>query len=113
MVSIVSDTTFKWLGRYDNVINSGGVKIHPERLEKQLQKQLKVRFFIAALTDETLGQKVVLIIEGEVKKLELDWHQIDHIKRPKNIYFVPVFSETRSGKIQRQKTLEMLNLNQP
>jgi O-succinylbenzoic acid--CoA ligase len=113
VVSIVSDTTFKWLGRYDNVINSGGVKIHPERLEKELQKQLKVRFFIAALTDETLGQKVVLIIEGEVKKLELDWHQIDPIKRPKNIYFVPVFSETRSGKIQRQKTLELLNLNQP
>lgn len=111
VVSIVSDTTFKWLGRYDNVINSGGVKIHPERLEKELQKQLKVRFFIAALTDETLGQKVVLIIEGEVKKLELDWHQIDPIKRPKNIYFVPVFSETRSGKIQRQKTLELLNLN--
>ena len=111
MVSIVSDTTFKWLGRYDNLINSGGVKIHPERLEKELQKQLKVRFFIAALTDETLGQKVVLIIEGEVKKLELDWHQIDPIKRPKNIYFVPVFSETRSGKIQRQKTLELLNLN--
>lgn len=113
VVSIVSDTTFKWLGRYDNVINSGGVKIHPERLEKELQKQLKVRFFIAALTDETLGQKVVLIIEGEVKKLELDWHQIDPIKHPKSIYFVPVFSETRSGKIQRQKTLELLNLNQP
>ena len=113
VVSIVSDTAFKWLGRYDNVINSGGVKIHPERLEKELQKQLKVRFFIAALTDETLGQKVVLIIEGEVKEIELDWHQIDPIKRPKNIYFVPVFSETRSGKIQRQKTLELLNLNQP
>ena len=112
VVSIVSDTAFKWLGRYDNVINSGGVKIHPERLEKQLQKQLKVRFFIAALTDETLGQKVVLIIEGEVKELKLDWHQIDPIKRPKNIYFVPVFTETSSGKIQRQKTLELLNLNQ-
>jgi len=53
-----------------------------------------------------------LIIEGEVKELELDWHQIDSIKRPKNIYFVPVFSETSSGKIQRQKTLELLNLNQ-
>jgi O-succinylbenzoic acid--CoA ligase len=112
VVSIVSDTAFKWLGRYDNVINSGGVKIHPERLEKQLQKQLKVRFFIAALTDETLGQKVVLIIEGEVKELELYWHQIDPINRPKNIYFVPVFLETSSGKIQRQKTLELLNLNQ-
>ena len=52
------------------------------------------------------------IIEGEVKEIELDWHQIDPIKRPKKIYFVPVFSETSSGKIQRQKTLELLNLNQ-
>ena len=98
-----------------NVFEKGGVNIsavHGE-LPEVLQKQLKVRFFITSIADNKLGQKVVLIIEGEVKGLELDWHQIDPIKRPKNIYFVPVFSETSSGKIQRQKTLEMLNLNQP
>ena len=111
VVSILSENTFKWLGRYDNVINSGGIKIYPERLEKELQKQLKVRFFISTLKDETLGQKVVLIIEGEVKKLKLDWGEIEPKKQPKSIIFIEKFIETKNGKINRKKTIDLLNLN--
>lgn len=112
VILLPSKSTFIWLGRHDNIINSAGVKIQPEALEKQLKTQLKNRFFISAIPDDILGQKVVLIIEGEEKKLELDWHQIDPLKRPKVIYFIPNFIETSSGKIQRKKTVDLLNLNQ-
>ena len=112
VILLPSKSTFLWLGRHDNIINSAGVKIQPEVLEKQLKTQLKNRFFISAIPDDILGQKVVLIIEGEEMKLELDWHQIDPLKRPKVIYFIPNFLETSSGKIQRKKTMDLLNLNQ-
>ena len=111
VVSLVSDTVFKWLGRFDHVINSGGVKVHPETLEKQLQNQIKAPFFITALPDEILGQKVVLIVEGKSKQLDLDLSGIEGIKRPKEIFFIPQFHVTQSGKIQRQKTLDSLDLN--
>ena len=100
------------MGRHDNIINSGGIKIYPEALEKLLKNQIKNRFFISAIPDDILGQKVLLIIEGEETKLEIDWHRIDPLKRPKAIYFIPNFLETSSGKIRRKKTVDLLNLNQ-
>lgn len=111
VVSLISKDAFKWFGRFDHVINSGGVKIHPEVLEQKLQNQIKTPFFIAGVPDEVLGQKAVLIIEGEAKQLELDLNEIETIKRPKDTYFLPKFHRTKSGKIQRQKNLEALNLN--
>lgn len=111
VVSLISNNTFKWLGRFDHVINSGGVKIHPEVLEQKLQNQIKAPFFIAGISDKVLGQKVVLIIEGKAKQLDLDLNEIEAIKRPKVTYFLPKFHRTKSGKIQRQKTLDLLNLN--
>lgn len=111
VVSLISKDAFKWLGRFDHVINSGGVKIHPEVLEQKLQNQIKTPFFIAGVPDEVLGQKVVLIVEAEAKQLDLDLGDIETIKRPKATYFLSKFHRTKSGKIQRQKTLDSLDLN--
>ena len=111
VVTLVSNDSFKWLGRFDNVMNSGGIKIYPEEIEKVLQDQISNRFYITSIPDKLLGQKVILIIEGKSQELELDFSEIDINKRPKNIYFIKEFCETTSGKIQRQKTLETLNLN--
>ena len=111
VVTLVSNDSFKWLGRFDNVMNSGGIKIYPEQIEKVLQDQISNRFYITSIPDKLLGQKVILIIEGKSQELELDFSEIEINKRPKNIYFIKEFCETTSGKIQRQKTLETLNLN--
>ena len=37
IVEIVSKSEFKWLGRYDTIINSGGIKLIPEQIELKLQ----------------------------------------------------------------------------
>ena len=111
VVTLVSNDSFIWLGRFDNVMNSGGIKIYPEQIEKVLQNQISNRFYITSIPDKLLGQKVILIIEGKSQGLELDFSEIDTNKRPKNIYFIKEFCKTSSGKIQRQKTLESLNLN--
>jgi len=112
VVLLLSSKKFVWVGRYDNIINSGGIKIYPEELEKQIGIQVKPRYFISSIKDITLGQKVVLVIEGKKIKVNLNWGEIEPIKQPKSIFFIDKFIETKSGKIRRQKTLELLNLNQ-
>ena len=113
VVSLVSKDSFVWLGRYDHMINSGGLKIYPEQLENNLKNQIKNRFFISSIPDEILGQKIILIVEGRPNDLKLDFSKIDPKKRPKSIHYIKNFCLTKSGKIQRQKTLDMLNLNNP
>lgn len=109
-VQIVSDGEFKWMGRYDNVINSGGVKLFPEQIEAKLGKVLKSRFFVAGREDAELGQKLILIVEGDLDTDKL----MENIKRlapldkfevPKQIFCLPRFEETSSGKVQRKATL--------
>jgi len=100
-VELVSETIFRWLGRTDFVINSGGVKIHPEEIESLLAKQIPVPFFISSVPDQTLGERVVLFVEG-LDNISLDF-EIDFPKygRPKEVLFLPKFQYTRSGKIDR------------
>ncbi|MEX0361925.1 MAG: AMP-binding protein, partial [Allomuricauda sp.] len=65
LVELINETQFLWLGRYDSIINSGGVKLIPEQIEKKLASLIPSRFFVAGIPDKTLGQKLVLVIEGE------------------------------------------------
>ena len=103
----VGENQFRWLGRRDFAINSGGLKFHPEQLEQKISHLFETRFFFAGEPDKELGQRIVLFVEAE--KLEQD--QIESIKNslekyenPKHIYFIDTFVETQSGKINRIKT---------
>jgi len=115
LVKVLDNQRFQWMGRYDNIINSGGVKLHPEQIEAKLAKVVPGRFFVAGLPDKTLGQKLVLVVEGKGggealrQKLE-QFGQITKFEVPKDIYFLDAFVQTASSKIHRAKTLEQLNL---
>ncbi len=110
---------FIWKGRIDNVINSGGIKLYPEEIEAKLQLLIVQRFFIASIADTKLGDKIILIIEDEYNesKHNLIAEAIRNIKTiskyeiPKQLYFLSKFVETKNGKIQRVKTLELLFQN--
>jgi O-succinylbenzoic acid--CoA ligase len=52
----------------DNVINSGGSKIFPEQLEALVKKEIPMKLFFR-IDDESLGQKLILVIEGENQKI--------------------------------------------
>tara|TARA_R110002049_G_scaffold82223_11_gene209330 strand:+ start:4213 stop:5280 length:1068 start_codon:yes stop_codon:yes gene_type:complete len=113
VVRLVSNTQFEWLGRFDNVINSGGIKLHPEKIEEKLSKIIEERFFVTGIPDEKLGEKLVLIIESSVcltllkdKIKELDI--LSKFEIPKDIYFVDNFIETETKKIQRKKTMDLI-----
>ncbi len=114
LVELVSETRFKWLGRLDSVINSGGIKLMPETIESKLEPLINSRFFVTGIKDEVLGEKLVLIIEGgpfpkeellqEIKSLET----ISKYEVPKDVYFVKTFVETATQKIHRDKTLKLI-----
>ncbi len=113
LVELVSDTCFKLLGRLDNVINSGGVKLFPEQIEEKLQVIIKQRFIIASETDIALGEKLILIIESDsVLDEDVIRSEIQNLKTitklevPKKIYAVKQFSETSNGKIKRSNIIK-------
>jgi len=111
-VELISSTEFKWLGRKDFVIISGGKKFHPELLEKKIENQFNDRFFITKEQDEKLGEKIVLFIENNYssthyeKIIKILISKLDKHELPKNIYFYSPFVETDSGKINRIETLK-------
>ncbi|NDV16779.1 AMP-binding protein [Muricauda sp. TY007] len=114
LVELVSNTKFKWLGRYDSIINSGGIKLVPETIEEKLSSVIQSRFFVAGLPDETLGQKLVLVVEGVSTDRRALLQTIKELKRlskyevPKEVYFVKAFSETATKKINRKKTIQQI-----
>jgi len=105
-----SDKSFEWIGRHDNVINSGGIKIHPEAVETQLQDQIIEPFFIFGEDNDSLGQSVAICIQTSDKTVKervskaLDMLNI--YDKPKNIYIIPKFEFTETGKINRKETIK-------
>ena len=111
IVEIHNEKQFKWLGRYDNVINSGGVKLFPEQIETKLVSKIPNRFFIAGLPDAVLGTKVVLVIEGMEQKIAPSIFEIlDKFEKPKEVFFVSEFMETETKKINRIQTLKKIKV---
>lgn len=120
LIELISPTEFKWLGRIDNVINSGGIKLIPEQIEEKLAKIIKNRFFVTGKKDAVLGEKLILVIEelkidkinnstkamilSEIKNSKL----FSIYEIPKEIYFLEKFMETETNKIDRAKTLGFL-----
>jgi O-succinylbenzoic acid--CoA ligase len=113
LVELISPTEFKWLGRIDNIINSGGIKLIPEQIEEKLAEIIENRFFIAGKKDEILGEKLILIVEGIKNDVLLNKIQElispSTYEIPKEIYFLEKFIETETNKIDRAKTLGFLD----
>lgn len=110
LVNIIDTRHFEWLGRFDTIINSAGVKIIPEVVEQKLASILPFKFFIAGLPDEKLGQKVILICEGKPQDLtsfKIEKY-LSRFENPKAVFFIKKFVETQNKKLNRNKTLKLL-----
>lgn len=108
LAELIDSVTFRILGRADNVIISGGIKYFPETIEKKLESAIEQPFFIGSLPDETLGCRMVLVIEAmpdnllEKSVAQLFVQYLDRYERPKKIVFKKPFKRTETGKIIRQ-----------
>lgn len=107
VVELAGQGKFRWVGRYDNIINSGGFKISPEKVEKAIERFLPDQsFFVSAMPDERLGEKLVLIIEGESTSTDFlsTVKNLHPYEVPKAVISIKKFIRTETGKINRQKT---------
>ncbi|MFT6745674.1 MAG: O-succinylbenzoic acid--CoA ligase [Glaciecola sp.] len=108
VVNIVSYGSFIWLGRADNVVNSGGVKLNPELIERKIKSLYPQvpNFVIVGITDVKLGEKLVLFHEGESflskSEMVIVKDKLDQYEFPKKLKKVLLFDRTASGKIIRK-----------
>jgi O-succinylbenzoic acid--CoA ligase len=125
LVDLAADSSFVWVGRWDNVINSGGVKVQVETVEaavEALQRRSPDlpwggrKLAVAGVPDARLGQMVALVLEGapltDVEEAALEnalRGELDRYARPRRIVYLPALPETPTGKIDRRALLAMLH----
>ncbi|MCG8608654.1 hypothetical protein MJD09_27165, partial [bacterium] len=121
-VELKSEREFIWLGRTDNVINTGGMKVQVEVVERGISQALQAlfglthtyeNFFVGPVPDEVYGECVAAIFEGnnlpgcEQKELKDNLSKIlQRHEVPTQILSVPKFERARNGKIDRMATLK-------
>ncbi len=115
LVEIKDKSTFRWLGRWDNVINTGGIKVIPEKLEAEIEKVIHEigianNFIVSNIPDLKLGNKIVLLLEQEVSDALLERlkeqmrNRISKHEVPKEVLSGIPFILTANGKINRIAT---------
>jgi o-succinylbenzoate---CoA ligase len=109
IVQLVGNDQFEVIGRFDHVINSGGIKYYPEIIERKISPLIPDRFIISSMPDQRLGEKMVLIIESaecrayEREKLEQTLRGIlPPYQVPKKILFLANFPVLGNGKLSRK-----------
>ena len=101
---IYPDGSFTIAGQKDNVINSGGIKIQAEEMEKRLRPFIPVPFVVTSVPDPRLGQALTLLIAGQVDVRELESKLqtvLDAYHRPRHIFMTESIPQTENGKTDR------------
>ena len=96
---------FRILGRKDNVICSGGVKIQAEEVERLLRPHLKKPFCITRMKDVRQGEAMVLLTEEtDTESLRLLCEQeLPRLWKPRHYLSVAKIPLTATGKIARHE----------
>ena len=103
-IAELSTRQFRILGRKDNVICSGGLKIQAEELERQLRPHMSAPFVISKRADEKFGEVVVLITEGSPSDARIICERIlPKYHQPKAYLHLDQIPLTETGKIARHK----------
>jgi o-succinylbenzoate---CoA ligase len=109
IAEIGEDGAFRILGRADNLINTGGIKVYPEQVEQKLAGITGRPFYVTGAPDASLGQAVTLVLEGgplsdqERAHLEREIRErLGAYERPRRMVTEGGFEYTASGKIIRK-----------
>ena len=105
VVDLINQESFIWIGRIDNVVNSGGIKLFPEKIESKIESLFQGRnFYISSRESERWGNELILIVEGceEIKNLhESLSERLSKYEIPKQVIYKENLEKTSSGKIKR------------
>ena len=115
----ISQGRFRVVGRKDNVICSGGIKIQAEEVERALKPHLHVPFMITKRKDSKFGEIVVMMVENRGERREERGERMEdslktrlqrlcreHLPKywqPRDFVFVEKIPMTETGKIARKE----------
>lgn len=103
-IAVLDGQRFRIVGRKDNVICSGGLKIQAEEVERLLRPLLTVPFIVTKAPDQRLGQQVVLLLEqGDVQAAQTVCRRVlPRYWCPRRIVSVERLPMTATGKPARK-----------
>lgn len=109
LIELLGDGSFRWLGRADNVINSGGIKLHPEQLERAIgTPDGGELFYIIGRPSVRFGSEAVLVVErggrdeADLRRdLSRRIETLPRTHRPKGIIVISRIPRACNGKIRR------------
>ena len=100
---------FRILGRRDNVICSGGIKIQAEEAERLLAPHLQAPFCISSRRDQQLGEAVVLLTaQNDLAAVRKICEQVlPRLWRPRHYVSIDQLPLTPTGKIARKEAARL------
>lgn len=120
LVELQPGNRFRWLGRLDNMLNSGGFKVQVEKVETALAAALAIRgvdrkVAVVGVPDQKLGQRVVAVLEGDPLAEKDETGLLAELRNglhpyevPKEICYQPRLRQTPTGKLDRIGILQQL-----
>lgn len=111
IVNIIDHNSFKWEGRIDFTINSGGIKIQLESIERMIHSELNWplnSFFCWWKSDKMLGQKLIVCSLSE-NPVPQNWNFLPRYHVPKEIIIIPNLIFSSTGKLLRQESFLRIN----
>lgn len=101
---------FRILGRKDSVINSGGIKIQMEDVERKLQGKLQCAYQVSKAVDEKFGETVVLLVEStDIAPIKAVCEQeLPKYWQPRFYLSIDQLPMTETGKPARAKAIDIV-----
>ena len=102
---------FRILGRRDNVVCSGGLKLQIEEIERRLRPHIAVPFMMTKRRDPALGEALVLLVaDRDTDKYKTTCRSILYkYERPREVISVEHLPMTETGKPARKQAEELAN----
>ena len=109
IVQFTNKNKFLLIGRRDFIINSGGVKLNPETIEKKLAKYISADFVISSIDNSKFGEVVALVFKKNIPdNYNKAFTQLSKYEIPKEVLVIDNFPEN-NGKINRVKIRSIIN----
>ncbi|WP_255491350.1 AMP-binding protein [Dysgonomonas sp. ZJ279] len=109
IAKIHKDGSFQIIGRKDNIINSGGIKIQIEEVENLLKPVIDCPFAITSIPDPKFGEAIVLVIESAIDE-KLVAKALPPYYLPKKTIIIKAIPLTETGKISRQELKQLVEI---
>ena len=109
VVELTNKNKFLLIGRKDFIINSGGVKLNPEAIEKKLAKYISADFVISSIDNTRFGEVVALVFKKNIpENYNKAFTHLSKFEIPKEVLVIDNFPEN-NGKINRVKIRTIIN----